>query len=67
MKANVQLTQDSLLVPDLTCKQAQVALQVSQSTVWRLINKGLLNHYKVGHATRIRRQSIENLKKGGEA
>lgn len=67
MKANVQLTQDSLLVPDLTCKQARVALQVSHSTVWRLINKGLLNHYKVGNSTRIPRQSIESLKKGGEA
>jgi excisionase family DNA binding protein len=66
MKADVQLTQDNLLVPDLTCKQAQVALQVSHSTVWRLINKGLLNYYKVGNSIRISRRSIENLKNGGE-
>jgi excisionase family DNA binding protein len=66
MKAKVQLIQDNLLVPDLTCKQAQAVLQVSNSTVWRLISRGLLNHYKVGHSIRICRRSIENLKNGGE-
>jgi excisionase family DNA binding protein len=56
--------QDKLLMPDLTCKQAQESLQISAATVWRLLKKGVLTQYKVGNSTRIHRQSVLAIKKG---
>ena len=56
--------QDKLLMPDLTCKQAQESLQISAATVWRLLKKGVLTQYKVGNSTRIHRHSVLAIKKG---
>jgi excisionase family DNA binding protein len=65
MKLDIQSVQDKLLVPDLTCKQAQQALQISATTVWRLLKKGKLTQYKVGKSTRIHRHSVLAIKAGG--
>jgi len=65
MGIDIQSAQDKLLVPDLTCKQAQEALQISAATVWRLLKNGKLTQYKVGSSTRIHRQSVLAIKTGG--
>ena len=65
MGIDIQSAQDKLLVPDLTCKQAQEALQISAATVWRLLKNGKLTQYKVGNSTRIHRQSVLAIKMGG--
>jgi excisionase family DNA binding protein len=65
MKIDIKPNRDELLVPDLTCKQAQDALQISATTVWRLLKNGKLTQYKVGNSTRIHRQSVLAIKTGG--
>lgn len=46
-------------MPDVTFKEAMVALRVSRSTIYRFIDAGKLTKYKVGSSLRFLRSELE--------
>lgn len=54
-------------IPDSTIADTARQLNCTTPTIYKLIHKGSLHAYKVGRATRITRESIEQLRNGGIA
>jgi excisionase family DNA binding protein len=52
---------------DLTISQASQVLQVSQTTIWWLVKKGMLHKYNVGRSARIHIESVTKLRGGFDA
>lgn len=52
---------------DYTVADVAELLKISNPTVYRLINTGMVRAYKVGRGTRITRSSVEQLRNGGAA
>lgn len=42
-----------------TVKELAGLLEVTQQTIFRLMQRGALSYYKIGRATRFRRQDVE--------
>jgi excisionase family DNA binding protein len=51
--------------PDLTIEQVACYFSCSKVMVHKLINCNVIKAYKVGRATRIRRESVEAIRGGG--
>ena len=51
--------------PDQTVDNAAHQLSVSRPTIYKLIHKGHLHAYKVGRATRITHESLEQFRRLG--
>jgi excisionase family DNA binding protein len=47
---------------DLTIDQCCHVLMVSRSTVWRLLQSGVLSAYRISRSVRVHRESIEALR-----
>jgi len=49
---------------DPTPEQTCALFQISKPTFYRLVKKGILDVYKVGNGTRVKRNSIDTLRTG---
>lgn len=59
---NKKLPKDFESMIDPTIDQTEEILQISKASVFRLCKNGVLERYKVGGSTRIRKESIERLR-----
>ncbi|MEJ1298271.1 MAG: helix-turn-helix domain-containing protein [Candidatus Sedimenticola sp. (ex Thyasira tokunagai)] len=55
--------QKSRYETDSTSRQTMDELQIGNTKLWDLINKGELSVYKVGRTIRVTRESIDSFKK----
>ena len=51
-------------IPDSTIAETARQFNVTSPTIYKMIHEGRLHAYKIGRATRITRESIEQLRRG---
>ena len=58
------MKKDTHLIPDQTIIGTSSLLNISPTTIYSLLNKGLLIGYKIGRSRRITGESIARLRSG---